>query len=390
MAVEALRRVVRALPPIRRRDAALAERADELGELRAEVRTLQGALRERPQPKKPQPEKPQPVASSERATDGPVNLLKLAETPSFSRQLFELRRGTAELRPLDPDKQHPLRQMPFKLRNYRLAASHGMLVPEVYGTWSQAAEIDLGALPDTFVVKSDQGAGSHGVLPLRRTGDDAYTVAGGRAVLSGNDVRHRLGAKVSLRGPYFAEEMLVQDGGGSIPDDIKIYAAYGEILQVLLRRVDKHGDLSRTRFRYVDAAGRALGQVVPGVREDLRVPVPERLEEMLEIARHLSRAVALSFVRVDLYDTSRGIVFGELTRCPGERKVYYPEHDAAMGLAWGQARWRLELDILRGRSAHIIYGPYPAPNPYPASHVSASEEPGTWAPQVYDCDQWCR
>lgn len=389
MAVDPLRRVVHALPPIRRRDVALAERADELRELRAEVKTMRRALRERPKPVDPQPTKRQRADSPVGGKDGPVDILKLAKTPSFSRQLFELRRGTAELRPLDPDKRHPLRQMPFKLRNYRLAASHGTLVPEVYDIWSNAAEIDLGALPDTFVVKSDQGAGSHGVLPLRRTGDDAYTVAGGSTVLSGVDVRHRLGSRPSLTGPYFAEEMLVQDGGGSIPDDIKVYAAYGEILQVLLRRVDTHGDLSRTRFRYVDATGRALGQVMPGVSEDLSIPVPERLDEMMEIARHLSRSVALSFVRVDLYDTSRGIVFGELTRCPGERKVYYAKHDAAMGLVWGQARWRLELDILRGRPPQVIYGPHSAPNPYPADHVSASEEAGTWAPQVYDCDQWC-
>jgi hypothetical protein len=59
------------------------------------------------------------------------------------------------VRRLDPAGQHPFRQVPFKLRNYRLGASHGVPVPTVLRAWSKSDDIDLDDLPDRFVVKSD-------------------------------------------------------------------------------------------------------------------------------------------------------------------------------------------------------------------------------------------
>ena len=44
---------------------------------------------------------------------------------------------------------------------------------------------------------------------------------------------------------------------------------------------------------------------------DGNIPAPKHLKEMLEYARILSKE--FRFVRVDLYDTSEGVLFGELT-----------------------------------------------------------------------------
>ena len=52
---------------------------------------------------------------------------------------------------------------------------------------------------------------------------------------------------------------------------------------------------------------------------------PWHLEEMLEVARRLSGP--FEFVRVDLYDTPKGVRFGELTFTPtnGNIRFFPPE-----------------------------------------------------------------
>lgn len=368
-------RVARSLPPIAWRDAALAERRDQINELRRENDRLSGQLKK-----------------ARRELRTKVDVDDYLARPSFRRQLVTLRRTTIDLRSLDPGLAHPLRHLPFKLRNYRLGQSHGFAVPEVLATWSRPEDIDVSGLPDTFVLKSDGGAGSHGVLPLRRTAADAWTTADGDRTLTAAEVTDHFVSRARdsrISGPYFAEEFLEQPGAGPIPDDIKVYATYGEVQQVLLRRVDRHGDLSQTRRRYLDAGGTDLGQVAVGERLDPSIPVPSALPEIVRLAEHLSRAVGVPFVRVDLYETPRGVVLGEVTRSPGGKQALRADHDEAMGLGWERAAYRLDLDLLAGRPPGVLHGPHPAPNHYPAGHRSQGDDPGLWQPLVVPCEQWC-
>src|SRR5699024_2027400 len=125
--------------------------------------------------------------------------------------------------------------------------------------WGTAAQIELSGLPDEFVLKSDGGAGGRGVLPLRRVGPDRYRLTGGSTDgtgstdgppdLTGADVVEHYRTERRVEGPFFAEAMLARPGVDGLPDDIKIYACYGEVGQVLLRRMDVHADLSRARYR---------------------------------------------------------------------------------------------------------------------------------------------
>jgi hypothetical protein len=321
-----------------------------------------------------------------------IEVVDYLSRPSFRRSLLTLRRTSVDLRAIDTELRHPLRQVPFKLRNYRFAASHGVPVPTVLRTWSRPEQITVEGLPEGFVIKSDGGAGSHGVLPLRRAGENRLETVDGERVLTADEVREHFVSRTADRrisGPFFAEELLRQPGGGPIPDDIKVYTAHGEVLQVLLRRVGRHGDLHSLARRYVTADGADLGDVLVGAPVDHDVPVPESLPRVVEIARHLSRAVGLPFVRVDLYDTDRGVVLGEVTRAPGGAQLVRPDHDEAMGRAWEAAAYRLDLDLLAGRPAGVLHGDHPAPNLYPAGHVSRSDEPGAWEPTVVSCDEWC-
>lgn len=383
------------MPGIGWRDEQLAKRKATILELREHARTRQGRLEELVADRKELHrelgalEKELSKSRSQALAPG---LVATGKASSFTRSLFEFRRTTAMLRTLDREHVHPLRQMPNKLHNYRLAMSHGVPVPEVFEVFANPASIQVDALPDRFVIKADGGAGSQGVLPLIRVGDDTYEMADGSKVYSAEGIRAFFAAqaaKGSVMAPYFAEEFLDQPGGGDIPDDIKIYAFYGNIGHTLLRRVGRHGDPSSVSRRYVDAQGNDVGQAMEGAPVDADIPLPANYEEMVEIARHLSRAIGTAFVRVDLYQTRTGPVLGELTRGPGGEFAYVPQVDQALGEAWDAARYYVDLDVAHGRPYGRLYGEHHAPNRYPPQHWSHRLDIRETAEHTQACGRWC-
>jgi hypothetical protein len=371
----------RRVPGIAWRDELLAARAEEVSALRRELRAAQRRLvaLEKPEASaSPRSSRPQAGATPERTS-----------TPSFRRRIHDLRRGVEDLRALDPEAAHPLLQVARKLRNHRLAASHGVRTPRVLAVWEGADQLDLDGLPDEFVLKSDGGAGGRGVLPLRRLGPDSFGPVGGgpEDVLTREQIVGRYRAARSVEGPVFAEELLRRPGREGLPDDIKIYTFYGKVGQVLLRRMPVHADLRAARYRFLDGTGEDLGPRASLThRIDPAILPPEQLETYLDVARHLSRAMALPFVRVDLYETGDGPVFGELTRGPGGPQRYRPDHDEAMGLMWEQAQRRLDLDVVAGRPLANLHGNRPTTSLYPVGHPSVAAR---WPVVTAPCEQWC-
>lgn len=286
--------------------------------------------------------------------------------PSFVTHLYEARRYRARLA-AQGLKGHPRREITKKLQNHALAASHGITPPVIHAVWRRAEEIDLSVLPDEFVVKSNGGAGSRGVYPLRRVDGepDGYEVADQtRRRVTGAEVVAHLTSDPKLSGPWFAEELLVPDtGGDGLPQDVKLYAFYGQVGYGFARRAQVHGGVGvrrgRVEFRYVDGAGQDIEMRQEA--SDTDVPLTPLLSEMLEHARTLSLAVPLPFVRVDLYGTTRGVVMGELTLLPGGNQHYLTAQDARLGRLWEEAEMRLQMDLVGGRPFAILPGDHPVP-----------------------------
>lgn len=285
----------------------------------------------------------------------------------------------------------PTRGMTYKLRTYEQVASHGFAIPTIYAVWENTSSLDLDALPESFVLKSDGGSTSKGVLPLRRSGPDAFLRADGLRTLSSADVKEHFDnayANGDAYGALFAEELLYPaDGSTAIPNDVKIYTAYGTILQALLRHVDEHGLVSETRSKYVDERGSDLGAVATHRTLDPNIAVPSSLPEMVEIARHLSRASGLPFCRVDLYDTTKGVIVGEITRAPGGAQTYVEAHDRLMGQLWHLAEAELQLDLQQGRPAGLLWGDNSYPPLYATvrDSISRDHEKRT----TVKCSDWC-
>lgn len=386
------RRLLSTLPPIAWRDVRLMEREAQVRELRERVDRLQRALAAG------QEERPPPSAVSQpakrAAQDPQVYRGPLGEElirPSFRRQLLSARQTTPALRRLDPTGQHPFRQIPFKLRNYRLGASHDVPVPNVLKVWSRPSDMRFDHLPDTFVVKSDRGASSAGVLPLSRAGQDSFRVVGGARHFTTAQIREHFTARASLGGPYFVEELLRQEGlhGDALLDDVKVYAFYGHVGHILLRRPAEHGRIATMGYRYVDENGSDLGRdIAPTQRINPEIPLPANFERIIAVARHLSSAVPLPFIRVDVYDTVDGPVLGELTRTPGGRQVYRHDHDTVLGSLWDEARIRVEVDIQSGRPPFTLHGSRDVPTLYPEDHASRTGA-RSWTVHAAPCEQWC-
>ncbi|MCT1457052.1 hypothetical protein M3G48_07020 [Kocuria rhizophila] len=287
-------------------------------------------------------------------------------------------------------KKHPLTAIPCKLRMYEFAASHGVEVPAVFRTWATPGEMEFEDLPDEFVVKADGGASSEGVVPLRRSGEGRFERADGLATYSSGelkDVFRRLQAAGSIAQPIFAEELLKQDRVDGIPNDVKIFTAYGEILMVMIRGVVEHGSPHGITKRYVDAQGADMNDLIENLDNDMSLEVPPRLPDLVATAKHLSRAIGVPFCRVDLYGVQDRIVFGEITRAPGDYVTYMADHDERMGRQWLAGRARLDIDCTAGRPPGILWGPESSLDLYPPEGVRPASVSRT---SVSSCADWCR
>lgn len=288
----------------------------------------------------------------------------------------------------------PMAQVPYKLRNYSLAQSHGVRTPQIAGVWSAAHDVSLSRVAaERIVLKGDGGHSAQGVFPLERTSSGWRSLDGAIRFDGDAPPPEVLGPLGKARTPFFAEEFLESPSGWAIPEDVKLYCAYGEVLQVYVMRSSRDGNMERETFssRFFDAEGEPFGEIRRGLRYDTGIEAPNQLPELVEAARHLSRAVGLPFIRVDMYATRRGPVLGELTSVPsGGKQSYAQSHDQTMGQAWVDADAALERDLMLGRPFGTLYGDVDYTWMYPqAKGETSMHHPSTWTRRTVSCSQWC-
>lgn len=303
---------------------------------------------------------------------------------TFSTQIVNYKATYSAMAKLKDPANLVMRQIPYKLRNYSFAQSHGVSVPEVFDVWSDPAEIDLSTLnADRIVLKADSEASGRAVWPLIRDGESWAQVGSDTRIPNGPLHEALVDKMRAMRGPFFAEEFLVGAGDAELPEDIKLYMAYGQVLQVLVMQQGKPGNTDRQLFTraYFNESGKDLGRVLNGARYASAEP-PSQLTELVKIAKRLSRAVGVPFIRVDLYQTPNGPVLGELTLLPGGHHEYTSKHDRQMGKKWTAARARLERDIAAGRPPGMLFGAESYDWHYPEDSGRAGE-PNRW-PVLHD------
>lgn len=323
------RALVRRLRRLRRRGARIGELVRRALTIRAENERLRRAL-----------------ATADREV----------RAPSFYRKYEESKRHWNAMAPSGP----PVRALLSKQLSYALARSHGVATPEIFGVWDDPGSIDWANLPDAFVLKTNRGSTSRGVFPCRRDGD-LLLVGGSEKPVRPAELVERI-AEVRGTGkimyPLFAEEWLRTETiePPDVPEDVKLYTFFGKVGMIMLRSVPKHG--ARYAVRYLSREGEDLGDISPDRTISDQIPIPEDLDGLVSAAERLSAATRSPFIRVDLYETTRGVVFGELTPLPGGRQHFAAEVDARLGAMWEDAERRLAGEIMATGVLDLVHGPH--------------------------------
>ena len=186
------------------------------------------------------------------------------------------------------------------------------------GVWDSFNEIDFEKLPNQFVLKTNNGGGSMGVV-----------VCTNKSVLDKESAKKQL--ELSLKGsiyksyrewPYkdvkpkiFAEAFMEDDSefnkGGLV--DYKFTCFNGKADNVMVCCGRQTGE---TKFYFFDQAWNLLPLNKRGkeTNPNFKLPKPDCMDEMFEIAGKLSEG--FPFLRVDLYYINDRPYFGETTFFP--------------------------------------------------------------------------
>jgi hypothetical protein len=219
----------------------------------------------------------------------------------------------------------------YEVRAFVTARIGGWLLNELYGVWddpeAMAATVDR--LPQSFVLKVTSGSGQN-------------IFCGNKSELDIDTTKRRL-AQWMRRSEYWVSrewayknirprvicERFLTDEAGHLPSDYKFFCFDGEprVIQV---DTDRFTDHRRDLF---DLDWRLLPFSFGYRPSDRSIPRPADLSTMLSVARALS--AGFPFVRVDLYSTRHGPIFGEMTWYPegGLGRFSPVEYDLELGQA---------------------------------------------------------
>ena len=204
-----------------------------------------------------------------------------------------------------------------KVKDYVANAVGSEYVIPLLGIWEKPEDIDWNRLPDRFVLKTNHSGGNTGVVICKdkRTFDRTEAICRLNESLRSDDVYCDLREWPYKNVPrrILAEEYITPPTGIKDLPDYKWYCFGGKPLycQVIQERTTHETiDFFDTNWNHQIFVGlnpKAGNRSVPPSR-------PVNLESQLHIARQLSKGIP--FTRIDLYETNRGVFFGEITFYP--------------------------------------------------------------------------
>jgi hypothetical protein len=218
----------------------------------------------------------------------------------------------------------------YKVRDYVTQCGLGDLLPELYGVWERAEDIDFDTLPDKFVLKTN-----HGYKRLIIVKDKSKLDIEKTRKQFNHWVSERYGM-ITYEPHYWnidrriiAEELLEDEYNASFSTsviDYKIFCFHGEpfILGALYNRKNSVvGEESIEDGPEVRDCGFDMDWTYRpeistfGVDPDAPAPLPKpgQLEDMEKFCRILSKP--FPHVRVDFYEVHNKVYFGEMTFTPG-------------------------------------------------------------------------
>lgn len=177
----------------------------------------------------------------------------------------------------------------------------------IYGSWKHFDEIDFDALPEKFVLKCNHDSGSVKVITdkstinkeeLKKFFEDRLKL---NPYVFGREYPYK-----NVEPCIMAEKFMTPDGEEDIRD-YKFFCFNGKP-EIMFIATDRSTDV---KFDFFDMDFNHLDIVNIHEQSGLEIKKPQMFDEMKEIASKISQG--MKFVRIDLYEISGKIYFGEFT-----------------------------------------------------------------------------
>jgi hypothetical protein len=241
----------------------------------------------------------------------------------------------------------------YKVKSY--VESRGVQTAELYYVTDDPETIPFDTLPETYFIKANHGS----LWNILCKKGEFYLFGNGEHFSGLNDIsNYKLTreeciqtCKLWLKSTYskrewaykrippkiIIEEVLVQRGGGEFKD-YKFHVFGGTVKAVAIICATSRRN---NEILYLDRGWQTLKLEPHGKKVPASIPEkPDNYHEMVEIAESLAHG--LDYVRIDLYNTTRGIVFGEMTFYPHGGWPGKPSSDQAFN-QWLGDQWKLPI-----------------------------------------------
>lgn len=209
----------------------------------------------------------------------------------------------------------------YLARGYITECGYSSFLPRLYGKWDNPEDVSFENLPESFVLKANNGCGTvyvvkdknkEDILNIRRMAKQWLAIPYG---YSGGEIHY-----TKIRPCIIAEELLNNDFQDSFSPhsmvDYKVWCINGEP-QCILMTFDRHGNEHEVDLYDLNwkRCPEKMGVKRRNLLRKQLIPRPECLDEMLEMAGKLS--APFPEVRVDFYVVNDRPVVGELTFTAG-------------------------------------------------------------------------
>lgn len=204
----------------------------------------------------------------------------------------------------------------YRVREYVAHKGLEKILVKLYGCWDRAEKINFSLLPNSFVLKTNNGCGTNLIVKDKSLLDIEETI-----ILLNRWLKSKpwiIAAErhyKNISPVIIAEEYLENQSNFSISlVDYKFYCLNGEPASLLVcynRKTDGHSK------KIIYDMGWNVHEEYIKNKNDIEYPLPDKpvlFEEMKNICRILSEP--FPFLRVDLYEIEGKIYFGELTFTP--------------------------------------------------------------------------
>lgn len=241
-----------------------------------------------------------------------------------------------------------------KIKLNEFAIKNSISVPAIYGLFDYPDAIDftLVANNNSFVIKPTIDSSTRGVMVLKREGDKFYDSLSKNFYSKGEiidyqkkffDQNKNKNNKILLEEKVFDYEKEY-----IIPRDFKFYTFNGKISLILsIDRNRKPGISLWYNEKFSPIKDDRVKCNAPFSRTLSYYTSPPNAQEMIKFVEKISKLINTPFASIDIYNSNRGPLLGEVTLTPGG--IYYGKHyilsdtqEQLMGMMWANAEQELK------------------------------------------------